>query len=250
MRRSRSADRALPRPNESVSRLRPVALAGIGTALLANYWVLEGLLAKRTDPSASWISDLAARSEAYGWRFELLEIASGLAVVAFALILLPRLGSRSPMIRRGIIALIAEGALTVVGGAAPLNCGESLDSSCSLSYDALDVIHASAEIAAIAATVLAFAMIGLGLRRVAPWSPAGRVTIAIGAVWLLLTLVSGLSVLSGDIDSIKGLCQRGGQLLFGSWLALLGIWASSPSDRSRRSPRPSSSRPPPSPTGR
>jgi hypothetical protein len=97
--------------------------------------------------------------------------------------------------------------------------------------------------------VLAFGMIGLGLARIAPRSLAGPVTIAIGALWLLLTAVSGLSFLSGDIDSIKGLCQRGGQLLFGAWLALLGIWASSPSGRSRRNRHPSSSRPPPSPTG-
>jgi hypothetical protein len=232
-----------------VGRLRPIALAGIGTALIANYWVLEGALAMRTDPSASWISDLAARSESYGWRFGALEIASGLAVLAFALLLLPRLGDRDPLIRRGVLALAAEGALTAVGGAAPLDCGDSLDPSCSLSYDALDVIHATAELAAIAATVLAFGMIGLGLARIAPRSLAGPVTIAIGALWLLLTAVSGLSFLSGDIDSIKGLCQRGGQLLFGAWLALLGVWASSPSGRSRRNRHPSSSRPPPSPTG-
>lgn len=233
-----------------MSRPRPIALAGIGAALLGNYWALESALAKRSDASASWISDLAARSEAFGWRFELLEIASGLAVVAFALLLLPRLGRRSPMIRWGILALVAEGALTVVGGAAPLNCAETLDPSCSLSYDALDVIHATAELVAIGATVLAFALIGLGLTRLAPRDVAGRMTLAIGALWLLLTAISGLSFLSGDVDSIKGLCQRGGQLLFGAWLILLGAWASRPSGTSRRSRYPSSSRPPPSPSGR
>jgi hypothetical protein len=232
-----------------VPRPRPIALAGIGAALLANYWVLASLLAERTDPSASWISDLAARSEAYGWRFELLEILSGLAVVGFALLLLRPLGSRSQMIRRGILALVAEGVLTVVGGAAPLSCGESLDPSCSLSYDALDVTHATAEIAAIAATVLAFGLIGLGLVKLAPRSPAGRVTIAIGAVWLLLAVISGVSFLSGDIDAVKGLFQRGGQALFGAWLILLGIWASRSSDRSGRSQCSSWSRPPPSPSG-
>jgi len=110
-----------------VSRSRRIVLAGIGAALLGNYWVLEEVLAKRTDPTASWISDLAARTEAFGWRFELLEIASGLAVVGFALLLLRRLGGASPMVRRGIGALAAEGALSVVGGAAPLSCAENLD---------------------------------------------------------------------------------------------------------------------------
>ena len=209
-----------------MSRSRPIVLAGIGAALLGNYWVLEGVLAKRTDPSASWISDLAARSEAFGWWFELLEIASGLAVVAFALLLLRRLGGASPMIRRGLLALAIEGAVSVVGGAAPLSCGESLDPSCSLHYDALDVVHATAELATTAATVLAFALIGLGLIRFGPQRVAGRATLAIGAFWLLLTALTGLSYLIGDVDSVKGLLQRASQVLFGAWLILLGILAS------------------------
>ena len=208
-----------------MSRSRRIVLAGIGAALLGNYWVLEEVLAKRTDPTASWISDLAARTEAFGWRFELLEIASGLAVVGFALLLLRRLGGASPMVRRGIGALAAEGALSVVGGAAPLSCAENLDPSCSLHYDVLDVIHATIELATTAATVLAFVMIGVGLIRLAPQRAAGRVTLAIGAVWLVLTALTGLSYLIGDVDSIKGLLQRASQVVWGVWLILLGICA-------------------------
>ena len=207
-----------------MKRPGPITLAGVVAALLGNYWVLEGLLAKRTDPSGSWISDLAARSEAFGWRFELLEVVSGLAVVAFALLLLPRLGQRSRMIRWGLLALVAEGVLTMIGGAAPLNCAETLDPSCSLSYDAVDVIHATAELASVAAMVLAFVLIGVGLTRLTPRRADGNVTLTIGVVWLLLTAVTALSYLGGDIDSVKGLLQRGSQLLFGAWLILLGIW--------------------------
>jgi len=209
-----------------VKRSRPIVLAGIGTALLGNYWVLEGLLAKRTDPAASWISDLAARTEAFGWRFELLEIASGLAVVGFALLLLRRIGGRSPMIRAGLLALAAEGAFTVAGGALPLSCAETLDPSCSLHYDALAVLHASAEFAATAPTVLALGLIGLGQARLDPRRMASRATFAIGAVWLVLTVLTGISYLNGDLESVKGLCQRASQVIFGVWLVLLGIWAS------------------------
>jgi hypothetical protein len=28
----------------------------------------------------------------------------------------------------------------------------------------------------------------------------------------------------GELDSIKGLCQRAVELLFGAWLVLLGVW--------------------------
>jgi hypothetical protein len=219
-----------------VKRASPILLAGIGAALINNYWVLEGVLAKRTDPTASWISDLAARSEAFGWRFELLEIASGVAVVGFALALLPRLGRLSPTIRYGLWALVAEGVLTVVGGAAPLSCAESLDPSCSLHYDAVDVVHATADIASTVATVLAFGWLCLGLDRISSRRGAARATLAIGVVWLALTLVTGVSYVSGDVDSVKGLFQRAGQVVFGVWLICLAAWADPRPGDERRSP--------------
>ena len=50
-------------------------------------------------------------------------------------------------------------------------------------------------------------------------------------VWLLLAALTGLSYLVGDVDEVKGICQRGEQLVFGAWLALLGIWASRGNER-------------------
>jgi hypothetical protein len=207
-----------------VTRSRSTALAGIGAALLSNYWVLEGALAKRTDLSDSWISDLGARSEAFGWRFDLLAIFSGLAVAGFALLLLARLGSLSPTIRRGVLALATSGVLAALGGA-PLSCAEGLEAACSLAYDPFDVIHAAANLAEIAATVVAFGLLGLGLRKLPGRRGAGDLTLAIGAIWILLTAITGLSYLSGDVDSVKGIFQRADQLLFGAWLVLLGLWA-------------------------
>lgn len=210
-----------------MTRSRSIAPAGIGAALLCNYWVLEGLLARRTDLDDSWISDLGARSEVFGWRFELLAIASGLAIAAFALLLLPRLGALSTTVRRGILALVATGILAAIGGA-PLSCAEGLEASCSLAYDPFDVIHGTANFLEIGATALAFGLVGLGLSRLAPWRRRGRATLAIGGVWLLLTAVTGLSYLSADADSVKGIFQRADQLLFGAWLILLGFWAARP----------------------
>jgi len=207
-----------------VTRSRPIVLAGISAALLCNYWVLEGLLARRTDIDDSWISDLGARSEAFGWRFELLAIASGLAIAAFALLLLPRLGRLSPTVRCGLLALFATGVLAAIGGA-PLSCAEGLEASCSLAYDPFDVIHATANVAEIVATALAFGLVGLGLTQIAGRHPSGRATLAIGGIWLLLTVLTGLSYLSADLDSIKGVVQRADQLLLGAWLVLLGLWA-------------------------
>jgi hypothetical protein len=209
---------------EEVRSRRRTALAGVGTALLCNYWVLEELLARRTDLDDSWISDLGARSEVFGWRFQLLAIVSGLAIAAFALLLLPRLGALSPTVRRGVFALVATGVLAAIGGA-PLSCAEGLEASCSLAYDPFDLIHATANLAEIVATALAFGLVGLGLFRLASWREAGRLTLSLAALWLLLTALTGVSYLSADLDSVKGILQRADQLLFGAWLILLGLWA-------------------------
>ena len=134
--------------------------------------MLEGVLARRTDLSDSWISDLGARSEVFGWRFELLAVAAGLAIAGFALLLLPRLGALGPTVRRGVLALLAAGILAALGGA-PLSCAEGLEASCSLAYDPFDLIHASANVAEIGAIALAFWCVGRGLSRLAPWRPPG-----------------------------------------------------------------------------
>jgi Protein of unknown function (DUF998) len=206
-----------------VRRVGRLTLAGIAVALLWNFWVL-GLLDAHSDASSSWISDLAARSQGGGWRFELLEVASGIALTAFALLLLLRLGRRAPMLRWGLLALVLAGALTAIGGAAPLNCAEALDPRCTVNYDLLDIVHTSANVIEVIVTAAAFVLLGTGLRGVWPRRTAGHITIAIGAIWLLLSVVTAFSYLSGDVDSVKGLFQRAVELLFGGWLVLLGIW--------------------------
>jgi hypothetical protein len=213
----------VPGMREEMRSRRRIAAVGIGAALLSNYWVLEGLLAKRTDLSDSWISDLGARGEVFGWRFELLAIVSGLAIAAFALLLLPRLGALSLTVRRGVLAVFATGVLAALGGA-PLSCAEGLESSCSLAYDAFDVIHASANLAEIGTTALAFGLVGTGFWQLPRWRHAGRPTLGIGVLWLLLTALTGVSYLSADVDSVKGFLQRADQLLFGAWLVLLALW--------------------------
>lgn len=205
-----------------MSRSRTTLLSGaILAALLCNYWVLEGLLADRYDLDSSWISDLATRSESSGWRFVALGIVSGLAIAGFALLLVRPLGGRSRTLRLGVNALLATGAMVVVASAAPLDCAEGLEPTCSLAYDPLDVIHVAATTGEIIATVLAFLLIGLGLlpRR------AGRLTLALGVIWVVLTALTGVTYLGDAIDGIKGLLQRADQVLFGAWLVLLGIWA-------------------------
>jgi hypothetical protein len=232
-----------------VGRRALVIVSASAAALLCNYWVLEDLLADRTDFDGSWISDLSTRSEGSGAIFVALGVASGLAVCAYALVLLAGpLGARRPWVRRGLLALLAAGAMIVLAAAAPLSCAEGLEASCHLKEDGLDVFHALATAGEIAATVLAFAMVGWGLRQGDSGRPSVRIpdlrtttaadpdlrtttlravgafTLVLGAVWLGLTIVTGVSYSSDSIDELKGAFQRVDQVVFGGWLLALA-WA-------------------------
>jgi hypothetical protein len=212
-----------------VTRPRPLALAGVAAALLANFWLLEDWLAARTDLSDAWISDLAARTQVYGWRFQLLEVAAGLAIAAYAALVLrataetgrPGEPAAPPLLRRGLGFLLAAGALLAIGGAAPLSCAEALEHTCDLSYDPFDLVHSIANLLETLSLAAAFALVGTALRAHPASRRLGAATIAIGAAWLTLTLLTGLSYPLDGIDTVKGLCQRAAQVLFGCWLFLL-----------------------------
>jgi uncharacterized protein DUF998 len=206
-----------------VARSRSIVLAGVAAALVANFWVLEDLLAEHTDLTEAWISDLAARTQAGGWRFQVLEVLAGLAIAGFAWLLLRRQGESPPLVRRGLLALLAAGLLAALGGVAPLNCAEALEHACELSYDPFDLLHTTANLLEVAALLGAFAGVGLGLLRRDPRDRLGRATLTIAAFWLALMAVAGLGYLVGDVGAVKGLLQRLSQLLLGGWLVLLGL---------------------------
>jgi hypothetical protein len=202
-----------------------VIVSAWAAALLSNYWLLEGVFADRTELVGSWISDLSTRSEGSGAIFLALGVASGLAIVLYALALLGPLGGRWVWVRRGVVALAVSGAFVVVASAAPLSCAEGLEAACSLKEDPLDLVHSVATVGEIGGTILSFALLGLGFLR-ADRRRFGLATFAFGAVWLALTIVTGVSYLSDGVDEIKGAFQRIDQIFFGVWLVVLACAAS------------------------
>jgi hypothetical protein len=200
----------------------------IGTALvaavLANYWVLEGALADRTNFDASWISDLSTRSESSGGTFVALGIVAALALVIYGVELVATLGGRSKLLRRGALAFLFAALSTVVAAAAPLSCAEGLEAACSLKDDPLDIVHSLATAGEIGGTILAFALLGLGFLR-GGRRRFGIATLVFGGVWLALTIVTGISYLSHGVGEIKGAFQRLDQVIFGVWLVVLACAA-------------------------
>jgi hypothetical protein len=211
----------------SRSRPRAVAVTGILAAVAANYWALETLLADRADPSGSWISDLGARTESTGLLFDLLAAASGLLVIAFAALLLPLVRERSAALRWGTVALAAVGACTVIDGAFPLSCAETLADPCRLDYDALDLIHAGETFLSIAITIAMFALLATGLR--AEPEPAlrrlGAWTVVAGIAWTACNALMGAGYPFDGLAELKGVFHRSAQVVFGLWLICLAFAA-------------------------
>jgi MYXO-CTERM domain-containing protein len=208
-----------------VLRSRPIVIGtAVVAALLANYWVLEGALADRTNFDGSWISDLSTRSEGSGGTFVALGVAAALALVIYGVELVAIFRDRSPLLRRGALAFLLAALATVVAASAPLSCAEGLEAACSLKEDTLDVVHSVATAGEIGGTILAFGLLGLGFLR-GGRRRYGIATFAFGAAWLALTIVTGVSYLSDGVDEIKGAFQRVDQILFGVWLVVLAVAA-------------------------
>jgi hypothetical protein len=208
-----------------ISRSRAVAVTGVLAALAANYWALETLLADRADPAGSWISDLGARTEGTGLLFDLLEVASGLLVIAFAVLLVPVLGRRSPALWWGVAALVAVGVCTVVDGSFPLSCGETLAEPCELRYDAVDIVHGGETFLSIAITIAMFVLFAVGLRDAAEerLRRLGGWTLIAGIAWTACNALMGAQYLIGDLAEAKGVFHRAAQVVFGLWLVALAL---------------------------
>ena len=208
-----------------MSRPRLIAATGIAAGIAANYWLLEGLLADRTDSTGGWVSDLGARSESTGWIFDLLDGVAGLLLLAFALLIRPWLKDRGPALRWGSIALVVVGVCSVLDGAFPLSCAESLPGPCELSYDAVDVVHVTETFVAIAATIAAFALLAVGLlaEEDARLRRLGAITAFAGVAWVLCNALMGASYLIEGLEDVRGVFHRGSQVVLGAWLIALAL---------------------------
>jgi hypothetical protein len=203
-----------------VLRSRPLVIGtAVVAALLANYWVLEGALADRSNFDASWISDLSTRSEGSGGTFVALGVLAALALVLFGVELVATLGAQGTLLRRGALAFLFAAVATVVAASAPLSCAEGLEAACSLKEDPLDVVHSIATAGEIGGAILAFGLLGVGFLR-GGRRRFGIATLAFGAIWLALTILTGVSYLSDGVDDVKGAFQRVDQIIFGVWLVV------------------------------
>lgn len=233
-----------------MTRRRAIALSGLAAAVLVNYWIVAPLIGVDHDPGFSWISDLAARGESGGWRFALLDALSGIAVITFGLLLWLELvrpvepadaASAVPQpaisvsgtavtaapgggaLRWGLILLIASGVLAIADALLPVSCARSLGEGCVRVGDLVDQLHELESALAVLATGGAMLLVGIGIRRGggARWLVA--LSLLAGVAFLLLSGLISIRETVETFDEYKGWLQRGGQLVFGIWLAALAL---------------------------
>jgi hypothetical protein len=112
------------------------------------------------------------------------------------------------------------GVLSMIDGAFPLSCAESLTDSCDLSYDLVDLIHGAETFISIAATVAAFGFLALGLRD--DGDPhlrrLGTITAVAGVLWVVCNILMGAQYVLDDLDGVKGIFHRASQAILGIWL--------------------------------
>ena len=198
-----------------------IIVLGAVTAILLNYWILEGMLAEHSDPTRSWISDPGARSESTGWLFSALDSVSGLALCALTALLWSRVAPRSRVLRWGMIALAVSAVCTVVDGVMPFSCAESLGAPCRSAHDLLDALHAAESGISVVAAIAGFALLGEGFRRDPELRVLGIATYVCGVAWVLCYGFITVGFVSATLDGLKGSFQRPAQVVLGVWVALL-----------------------------
>ena len=199
----------------------PIVVLGAVTAILLDYWVVEGVLAEHSDPTRSWISDIGARSQSTGWWFSAADTLSGLALGLLTIVLWRRVAGRSRLLRWGMIALAVSAVCTVLDGAAPLSCSEALPPPCTSAHDLLDVLHEGESAVSIVSAIAGFALLGEGFRREGGLELLGIATYVCGGAWIFLYGLVTIGFASTTMDGLKGSFQRPAQVVFGVWVAIL-----------------------------
>ena len=202
---------------------------GLTAAILVNYWVLAPILGVDHDPGFSWISDLAARGEEGNWRFALLNGLSGVAVICFGALLWPALGRRDGLgasaLRWGLILLIASGALAIADALMPVSCARSLGEGCVRAGDLVDDLHELESALPVLVTGGAMILIGLGLRKGGGPRWLASAGLSAGVAFLVMSGLISMREVVDAFNECKGWLQRGGQVVFGCWLAAMAFAA-------------------------
>lgn len=210
-----------------MSRRLAVLLLLIGGLLYAD-WIVEFFVPIAISPVTSFISELSALNEPYHTVFRALDVAGGLLVMVgagCAFLATPR---TRPLVV-GWAALGMFGLSNVLDAMTPLTCTITVRASCSAQspkdpWQWVGDPHVYASSGEEVFFAIAFVAIAVAMHRTGALHPDMRFAMVLGALTVLVSIVSGL--LDGEQtflghDDLLGLVQRAEVLLMACWIALV-----------------------------
>lgn len=213
----------------------------------------EAVLGFPLEPSRSYLSELAARDQASGHVFRMLDALTGVCIV-LGVLLLRRARASSHACRPEPLAVLSGGSLAVFGvlttvdAFVPMACATSANLACARADAAGQLglaheLHAVTSGAASVAVLVSSALLCTLALRARSSPRAARWTAVVGAGLLCLfsaivTLVAVIGAPNGSLPAGGGYLQRGQVLVISGYVAsyagLIGVFVRShaPSPRS------------------
>ncbi|MEV0373325.1 DUF998 domain-containing protein [Streptomyces sp. NPDC050636] len=197
-------------------------------AVLYTAWITEIVLITGEDPMYTYVSELAATDQPYGYVFRTTDLISGSCAIAASALALLCLEHR-PWVTAGWAAFSLFGVATVLDSRYPLSCALVADYSCFALDDAglapvSHTVHAVTSGVAVSAFLTAMTSLTIAARRYNEWPVLARygapICMAQWAVnfWLMCAVIA---FHTRHINWWLGLAERLQALLLAVWTVVL-----------------------------
>jgi hypothetical protein len=193
-------------------------------------FLVTPLLGTRLDPARSYVSELAALDQPHGLVFRTVDALVGLVVVAAAVHLVRRPGTRA--VRWAGVALGLFGVATLLDAAAPMTCAPSADAACAAAEASRSAlvfgVHEVTSVAANGAAILAVVLLAVARSRGRTASQPASPLEGAMLVGLPLVAVPGLLVVLEEtvglgLAGVVGWVQRVQVLALSGVLVTIGL---------------------------
>lgn len=209
---------------------RVIGWALVVAGVVYSAFVVTPLLGTRLDPARSYVSELAALDQPHDLVFRTVDALVGLVVVAAAVHLVRRPGTRA--VRWAGVALGLFGVATLLDAAAPMTCAPSADAACAAAEASRSAlvfgVHEVTSVAANGAAILAVVLLAVARSRGRTASQPASPLEGAMLVGLPLVAVPGLLVVLEEtvglgLAGVVGWVQRVQVLALSGVLVTIGL---------------------------
>ena len=209
---------------------RVIGWALVVAGVVYSAFLVTPLFGTRLDPARSYVSELAALDQPHDLVFRTVDALVGLVVVAAAVHLVRRPGTRA--VRWAGVALGLFGVATLLDAAAPMTCAPSADAACAAAEASRSAlvfgVHEVTSVAANGAAILAVVLLAVARSRGRTASQPASPLEGAMLVGLPLVAVPGLLVVLEEtvglgLAGVVGWVQRVQVLALSGVLVTIGL---------------------------